>query len=72
MTKPTTSPAATVDVEMTEIERLILQGLHIMMRTQQMPRGPGALDEHCLKLLQDMDQWGRDCAAVSKATGAPS
>jgi hypothetical protein len=55
----------------TEVERLILQGLDIMMRTQQMPRGPGALEEHCTELSRDMDEWGRDVAVLTSKREEP-
>lgn len=51
---------------MTETERLILEGLRIMMQTQVMPRGEGALETHCSKLSKDMGLWEAALIALDK------
>lgn len=50
---------------MTEVERLTLEGLRIMMQTQVIPRGE-ALDAHCRKLNKDMDLWETALTTLDK------
>lgn len=42
---------------MTDAEKLILRGLHIMMRTTFAPNNPAKQAEHMVQLQQDIGPW---------------